>query len=105
MFWGFPCGSDAKESACGAGDPASFPGSGRSPEEGNDYPLHHSCEEFHGQRSLAGYSPWGHKESNMTVQLTQNVFYRHVWCVERQGRIDFSQRCLLCVMKSASLVT
>ena len=22
--------------------------------------------EFHGQRSLAGYSPWGHKESNLT---------------------------------------
>ena len=22
-------------------------------------------EEFHGQRNLAGYSPWGHKESNM----------------------------------------
>ena len=22
--------------------------------------------EFHGQRSLAGYSPWGHKELNMT---------------------------------------
>ena len=22
--------------------------------------------EFHGQRSLAGYSPWGHKESDMT---------------------------------------
>ena len=21
---------------------------------------------FHGQRSLAGYSPWGHKESDMT---------------------------------------
>ena len=21
--------------------------------------------EFHGQRSLAGYSPWGHKESDM----------------------------------------
>ena len=26
--------------------------------------------EFHGQRSLAGYSPWGHKESDMTEQLT-----------------------------------
>ena len=25
--------------------------------------------EFHGQRSLAGYSPWGHKESNMTEWL------------------------------------
>ena len=25
--------------------------------------------ESHGQRSLAGYSPWGHKESDMTEQL------------------------------------
>ena len=22
--------------------------------------------EFHGQRSLAGYSPWGHEESDVT---------------------------------------
>ena len=27
-------------------------------------------EEFHGQRSLAVYSPWGHKESDTTEQLT-----------------------------------
>ena len=27
-------------------------------------------EEFHGQRRLAGYSSWGHKESDMTEQLT-----------------------------------
>jgi len=26
--------------------------------------------EFHGQRSLAGYSPWGHKESDTTEWLT-----------------------------------
>ena len=26
--------------------------------------------EFHGQRSLADYSPWGHKESDTTEQLT-----------------------------------
>ena len=25
--------------------------------------------ESHGQRSLVGYSPWGHKESDMTEQL------------------------------------
>ena len=25
--------------------------------------------EFHGQRSVAGYSPWGCKESDMTEQL------------------------------------
>ena len=28
--------------------------------------------EFHGPRSLAGYSPWGHKESDTTEQLTHN---------------------------------
>jgi len=27
-------------------------------------------EEFYGQRSLVGYSPWGHKESDMTEQPT-----------------------------------
>ena len=26
--------------------------------------------QFHGQRSLASYSPWGHKESDTTEQLT-----------------------------------
>ena len=26
--------------------------------------------EFHGQRSLVGYSPWGHKELDMTECLT-----------------------------------
>ena len=26
--------------------------------------------EFHGQRSLTGYSPWGHKELDTTKQLT-----------------------------------
>ena len=26
--------------------------------------------EFHGQRSLAGYSPWGHKESDTTESLS-----------------------------------
>ena len=25
--------------------------------------------EFHGQRSLEGYSPWGHKESDTTERL------------------------------------
>ena len=26
--------------------------------------------KFHGLRSLAGYSPWGHKELDITEQLT-----------------------------------
>ena len=40
---GFPPGSGGKESACNAGDPGSIPGLGRSPEEGNSYPLQYSC--------------------------------------------------------------
>ena len=44
---------------------ASILGSGRSPGEGNDKPLQYSClENPHGQRSLVGYSPWKHKESD-----------------------------------------
>ena len=38
-------GSDSKESVCNAGDPSSIPGSGRSPGEGNGYPLQCSCPE------------------------------------------------------------
>ena len=26
--------------------------------------------EFHGHRSLTGYNPWGHKESDMTERLS-----------------------------------
>ena len=63
----FPGGSDGKESACNAGDLGLIPGSGRSPGEGNGYLLQYSClKKFHGQRSLADYSPAGIKESNTT---------------------------------------
>ena len=42
---GFPGGSDGKESACNARDPGLIPGLGRSPGEGNGYPLRYSCLE------------------------------------------------------------
>ena len=41
--------------------------SGRSSGEGNGNPLRCSLPgKSHGQRSLEGYSPWGHKESDTT---------------------------------------
>ena len=58
-----PGGSDGKESACNAGDLGSIPELERSSVEGNG--LHTPVllsGEFHGQKSLAGYSPWDHKE-------------------------------------------
>ena len=63
----FPSSSDSKESACNAGDLGSIPGLARSPGGGHDNSLQYSClENPHGQRSLVGYSPWGHKESDTT---------------------------------------
>ena len=44
----------------------SIPGLGRSPGKGNDNPLWYSCLENPMDGSLAGYSPWGHRESDMT---------------------------------------
>ena len=56
-----------KDPPAKAGGAGSIPGSGRSPGEGNGNPLQYSClENPHGQRSLVGYSPWGHKELDVT---------------------------------------
>ena len=65
---GNPRGSVVKEPACNAGDAGSIPGSERSHGEGNGKPLLPIFlpGKFHGQRSLAGYSLWGLKESDMT---------------------------------------
>ena len=64
---GFPGSSTGKESACNARDLGSIPGLGRSPGGGHGNPLQYPClENPHGQRSLEGYSPWSHKELNVT---------------------------------------
>ena len=47
MSYDFPGSSDSKESACNAGDLGSIPGLGRSPGEGNGYPLQYCCLENH----------------------------------------------------------
>ena len=53
------------------GDLGSIPGLGRSLGQPT---LVFLPREFHGQRSLAGYSPWGRKEMDMTEQIsTQRV--------------------------------
>ena len=58
------------KSACNTGDLSSIPGSRRSFEEENGNPLQYSCLEFHGQKSLEGYSPWDCEELDMTEWLT-----------------------------------
>ena len=61
-----------KNPPANAGDPRNkglIPELGRSPGIENGNPLQYFLpEKFHGQRSLAGYSPWGCKESDTTEQ-------------------------------------
>ena len=67
----FPGDSDGKESACNAGDQGSISGLGRSPGGGLGNPHQYSClENPYGQRSLAGYNPWDHKELDTTERLS-----------------------------------
>ena len=61
-----------KNPPANAGDPrvaGSIPGLGRSPGERNGNPVQFSCLENSMDRSLVDYSPWGHKESDITEQL------------------------------------
>ena len=50
--------------------------------EGNGTPLQNSClEKSHGWRSLVGFSPWGHKESDTTERLQ---FHFLLSCMEKE---------------------
>ena len=75
---GFPGSSAGKEPICNAGDLGSFPELGRSPGGEHGNPLQYSClDKPHGQRTLVGCSPWGHrKESDTTEQLSTT---QHMW--------------------------
>ena len=71
VFLGFHGGSDGEESICNVRDLGSVPRLGRSLGEGHDNPLQNSfMENSQGQKSLAGYSPWGSKDSDMTEWLS-----------------------------------
>ena len=65
-----------KES-CNTGDLSLIPVLGRFPGEGNDNPLQYSCLENSMDRGAwwAIYSPWGHKELDMTEQLSFHFLF------------------------------
>ena len=61
-------GSDGKESTCNAGDPGSFPGSGKSPGEVNSNPFQYSCLE----------NPWT-EETGGLLGLPIAALLQHHW--------------------------
>ena len=69
---GFPGGSDNKESTCNAGHLGSIPGLGRSPGEGNGYPLQYSGLENSMDRGA--WQATVHKVAKNRTQLSDFHF-------------------------------
>ena len=69
----FPGGSDGKESACNVGNPGSIPGSGRSPEEGEENLLQYSGLETSMDRGA--WQATVHGVSKSQTQLSDFHFY------------------------------
>ena len=70
-----------------------IPGLGRFPGGGHGNPLQYSClENPYGQRSLAGYSPWGHKELDTTERLSQVPsvvqLFTTLWTIAHQAALS-----------------
>ena len=48
---------------------------GKSPREGNSYPLQYFCLEKSMDRGAwGGYCPWGHKKLDMTKHSTEHLY-------------------------------
>ena len=75
-IYSFSGSSDSKESLCNAGDPGLIPGSGKITWRSKWQPTPVFLPgEFHGQRRLAGYSPWGRKR--VGYDLATNALHVH----------------------------
>ena len=75
VAYGFPGGSDGKESACNAGDRGSIPGLGRFPWR-KEWAAHSSILAWRSPWTVAhqvplqgGHGPWGRKESDTTERF------------------------------------
>ena len=70
---GLPWWLNSKESTCNSGDVGSIPKSGRHPwgRKWKPTPVF-LPRKSHGKRSLAGYSPWGHKNVGHDLGLNSD---------------------------------
>ena len=69
-----------KNPPANAGDTGTIPGLGRSPGGGNGNHSGIPAWKSHRQRGLAGYSPWGRRESDTTEGLRMHTRVRPGIC-------------------------
>ena len=82
---GFPKWGSGKETACQCRRHSLNPWVRKSPWSRKQHPTPEFLPgKFHGQRSLEGYSPWVHKESDMTEWLSMHAQY----CIEYSNFIS-----------------
>ena len=77
IYMGFPGGSHGKESACNAGDLGSIPGLGRSPGEGNSYPL--QCSGLENSMDRGAWQTIIHEVTKSWIWLSAFHFHCHKW--------------------------
>ena len=99
---GLPRWLGGKESACQAGNSGSIPGSGRSPGEWQPTPVF-LPGEFHRQRRLVGYIPWGCKELDMTQRLNNNTWKNLQIAKGHTVKKPFLSPCIECLNGMGSL--
>ena len=101
----YPCGSANKESACNVGDLGSIPGLGRSPGEGNSYPLQYSGLENSMDKGAWQATVHGdHKEWDTTERLSHtHKCYLHTITSSYIGSIQSSSRRMYCGTKDKGL--
>ena len=113
VSWGFPGGSDGKESACKAEDLGSIPGWGRSPGGGNGNPLQYSCLENPMDRGTWWTMVHGVTESQTRLSVPTGRCLSstlHIWphvilisAPPINGSIQLFTEALSCIMRHAVL--
>ena len=87
---GFPGGTSGKESACQCKRPGFDPWVRKIPWRREGLPTSVLRPgEFHGERSLAGYTPWGRKELDMTERLTLSLHFQINGVVPLENPTEF----------------
>ena len=101
-IWGFPGGSDGKESAQKAGDPGSgsIRGSGRSPAEEKSNPLQYFCLENSRHRGAWWAQATVHwvTELDTTERLTFSLFHLHYSLTSTQSSCFIADTGKLCLV-------
>ena len=91
-FLGFPGGSAGKEAPCNGGDLGSIPGSGRSPGEGNGYPLQYSGLENSMDCIVHGVTKSRTRLSDFHFISFWRIRRGMLWCGKVGYRSDLSQK-------------